>query len=81
MAQEVLDVCLQVLKESNKSRFDSSVCQEQCIDQHPILPFRIVACTFFPTTILEIAVYLACESIRWLITFRGDRSCIEEKAY
>ena len=24
---------------------------------YPILPFGIVACTFFPTTFLEIAVY------------------------
>ena len=64
MAREVLGVCLRVLKESNKSRFDSSVCQV-----HPIVTIRIVACTFFPTTFLEIAVYLACESIP---CFRSD---------
>ena len=90
MAREVLDVCLRVVKESSKSRFDNSVCQEQCIDQHPILPFRIVACTFFPTTFLEIAVYLACESI-WCFRsddrkyvgslLLGDPSFIEENAY
>ena len=90
MAQEVLDVCLWVLKQSNKSRFNSSVRQEQCIVQHPILPFGIVACTFFPTTFLEMTVYLACGSIQ---CFRndnrkyigslllGDRSFIEENAY
>ena len=35
MAREALEVCLWVLKESNKSRFDSSVGQEQCIDHIP----------------------------------------------
>ena len=35
MAREAMDVCLRVLKESNKSRFDSSVGQEQCIDHIP----------------------------------------------
>ena len=49
-------MCLRVLKESNKSKFDSYRRQEQCID-HILLPFGIVACTFFPTTILEIVVY------------------------
>ena len=29
---EAMDVCLRVLKESNKSRFDSYSRQEQCID-------------------------------------------------
>ena len=43
-------------KESNKSKFDSYRRQEQCID-HILLPLGIVACTFFPTTILEIVVY------------------------
>ena len=35
MAREAVEVCLLVLKESNKSRFDSSVGQEQCIDHIP----------------------------------------------
>ena len=30
-------------------------------DSYPILPFGIVACTYFPTTFLEIAVYKAKE--------------------
>ena len=46
-----MEMCLRVLKESNKSRIDSYSRQEQCID-------HIVACTFFPTTFLEIAVYV-----------------------
>ena len=32
-------------------------CQEQCTDHIPSVPFGIVACTFFLTTFLEIAVY------------------------
>ena len=30
-------------------------------DSYPILPFGIVACTYFPTNFLEIAVYKAKE--------------------
>ena len=41
-----MDVCLRVLKESNKSRFDSySVKNSVLIISH--ITFRIVACTFF----------------------------------
>ena len=58
IAQEVTDLCLRVLKESNKSSFDSySVRNSVYIDHIPCLPFGIAACTFFPTTFLEIAVY------------------------
>ena len=56
MAGEAMDVCLWVLKESNKSRFDSYVVSGTLYCAYPILPFGIVACTFFPTTFLEIAV-------------------------
>ena len=35
MAREAADVCLHVLKESNKSRFNSHSCQEQCIEHVP----------------------------------------------
>ena len=31
--------------------------QEQCIDHIPLLSFGVVACTYFPTTFLKIAVY------------------------
>ena len=47
MEREAMDVCLRVLKESNKSRFDSCSRQEECIDYIPLLPFGIVPCTFF----------------------------------
>ena len=40
-----------MLKESNNSSFDSYSVRNS------VLPFEIVACTFFPTTFLEIAVY------------------------
>ena len=33
--QEAMDICLRVLKESNKSRFDSFSSYEQCIDHIP----------------------------------------------
>ena len=57
LALKAMKMCLQVLTESNKSRFDSYSRQEQYIHQYPILPFGIVACTSFPTTFLDIAVY------------------------
>ena len=49
-------MCLRVLKESKKGGFDRYSRQKQCIDHnYPILPFRIVACTFFRQP--KIAVY------------------------
>ena len=50
-----MDICLRVLKESNKSKFESYSVRNSEL----IVPFGIVACTFFPTTFLEIAVYQA----------------------
>ena len=35
MAEEAMDVCLRVLKESNKSRFDSYSVKNRCIDHIP----------------------------------------------
>ena len=35
MVREAMDICLRVLKESNKSRFDSYSRYEQCIDHIP----------------------------------------------
>ena len=52
-----MDVCLWVLKESNKSRFDSCSVRNSTDWSCTILPFGIVARTFFPTTFLKIAVY------------------------
>ena len=57
MAGEAVDVCLRVLKESNKSRFYSySVRNSLLIISH--ITFRDCRLHIFPTTFLEIAVYL-----------------------
>ena len=56
MAREAMDVCLRVLKESNKSRFDSySVRKSVLIISH--ITFWDCRVHSFPTTFLEIAVY------------------------
>ena len=56
MAREAMDICLWVLKESNKSRFDSySVRNSVLIISH--ITFRDCRVHIFPTTFLEIAVY------------------------
>ena len=56
MAREAMGVCLRVLKESNKSRFDSySVRKSVLIISH--ITFRDCRVHSFPTTFLEIAVY------------------------
>ena len=54
MAREATDVCLRVLKESKKSRFDN------CSDRNSILiisliTFRDCRVHIFPTTFFEIA--------------------------
>ena len=54
MARETTDICLPVLKESNKSRFDSYSVRNSVLIR---FPFGIVPCTFFPTIFLEIAVF------------------------
>ena len=43
-----MDVCLRVLKESNKSRFDSLQCQEQCIDHISYYLSGLLRVHFFP---------------------------------
>ena len=51
-----MDICLRVLKENNKRRFDSySVRNSVLIISH--ITFRDCRVHFFPTTFLEIAVY------------------------
>ena len=55
MAGEAMDLCLRVLKESNKSRFDNcSVMNSVLIISH--ITFRDCRLHIFPTTFLEIAV-------------------------
>ena len=56
MAREAMDVCLRVLKESNKSRFDSySVRKSVLIISH--ITFRDCRVHSFSDNLLEIAVY------------------------
>ena len=53
MAREAMDVCLRVLKESNKSRFDSYSVRNSVLI-NPILPFGIVACPSFSDNLSRI---------------------------
>ena len=54
--ERLMNVCLRVLKKSNKSRFDSySVRNSVLIISH--ITFRDCLVHVFPTTFLEIAVY------------------------
>ena len=50
-------MCLRVLKESNKSRFDRYCRHKQCIHHIPYITFRDCRVHIFPKTFLEIAVY------------------------
>ena len=51
---EAADICLRVLKESNKSRFDSYSVRNSVLSISDIT-FLDCRGTFFPTTFLEIA--------------------------
>ena len=65
MAQEAVNECLRVLKESNKRNFDSySVRNSVLIISH--ITFGIVACTFLLTTFLKIAVSKLGKYLRML---------------
>ena len=56
MVGEALDICLPVLKESNKSRFDSySVKNRELIVSH--ITFRDCSVLIFSDSCLEIAGY------------------------
>ena len=70
MARKAMDICLRVLKESNKSRFDScSVRNSLLIISH--ITFRDCRLHIFPTTFLAIAVYvLAPHFLSSLLTVR-----------
>ena len=56
MAREAMDVCLRVLREATKE-FLTVTVPGTVYWSYLILPLGIVACTFLPTTSLEIAVY------------------------
>ena len=56
--QERPQTCVFIAKGKQQHKIRQLKCQEQRIGRsNPILPFRIVACTFFLTTFLEIAVF------------------------
>ena len=47
LARKAMEMCLRVLKESNKSRFDSYSRQEQCIDHIPYYLLGLSRAHFF----------------------------------
>ena len=57
MAREAMDVCLRVLKESNKSRFDSLSVVRNGVLIISHITFRDCRVHIFPTTFLEIVLY------------------------
>ena len=57
LARKAMNMCLRVLKESNKSSLRQLQSSGTVYWSYPIFPFEIVACTFLPTKFLEIAVY------------------------
>ena len=58
MARKAMDVCLRVLKESNKSKFDSYNAARNSVSIISHITFRDCHVHIFPTTFLEIAVYI-----------------------
>ena len=56
LARKAMEMSLRMLKESNKSRFDSYSRQEQSIDNIPCYLSGLSRAHFFSTTFLEIAV-------------------------
>ena len=53
LARKVMKMCLLVLKESNKSRFDSYSRQEQCIDHIPYYLSGLSRAHFFRQPFLK----------------------------
>ena len=47
LARKAMEMCLRVLKESNKSRFDSYSRQQQCIDHIPYYLSGLLRAHFF----------------------------------
>ena len=63
LARKAMEMCLRVLKESIKSRFDSYSRQEQCIDHISYYLSGLSRAHFFSTTFLQIAVYIKLFSL------------------
>ena len=65
-----MDICLRVIKESNKSRFDS-YSQEQCIDHIPYYFSELSRAHFFRQPSRNIAVSTVSEySFRYIEKIR-----------
>ena len=81
MALEPMDICLGLLKESSKSKFDSYSRQEQCIDHIPYYLLGLSRTHFFGKPVLEIAVYVTGQiwfqfgifSPSWFLISRGNQ--------
>ena len=73
MAREAMAVCLRVLKESNKSRFDSYSVRNGVLII-PYITFRDCRVQFFLTTFLEIAVYKEHAKSRSIVCIPVKRS-------
>ena len=72
-----MDICLRMLKESNKSRFDSySVRNSVLLISH--ITFRDCRVHIFPTTFLEIAVYSMFQSTTKILSLYDNvlKDCI-----
>jgi len=64
MALEAMDLCLRLLKEGNKSKFDSySVRNSVLIISHITFRDCRVHISCFPTTFLELAVHMTVSQI------------------
>ena len=72
MTREAMAVCLRVLKESNKSRFDSYSVRNGVL----IIPYYLsgLSRAVFPTTFLEIAVYKEHAKSRGIVCIPVKRS-------
>ena len=74
MAREATNICLRVLKESNKSRFDSYSVRNKCIDHIPYYLSGLSRAQFFATTFLDIAVsQVACYKY---VCFQKAKTCL-----
>ena len=76
MVQEATDICLRVLKESNKSRFDSFSRYEQCIDHIPYYLSGLSGAHFFrqPFSKQLYIVYRFCSIAFYNCDYNGDLS-------
>ena len=75
LARKAMKMCLRVLTESNKSRFDGHRRQEQCIDHIPYYLSGLSRAHFFLTTFLEIAEYAQYSYLFMAVSVRSAGIC------